>query len=74
MGQSSLQPLYRLLQWKGELEASAGSRMDVQIHGGLTGDGLARRSSAAGAAPGAWMLVHSIACIQGETRRVWWLG
>lgn len=39
--------------------------MDVQIHGGFTRDGLAGRSPAAGAAPGARMLVHSIACGQG---------
>lgn len=41
--------------------------MDVQIHGGLAGDGLAgRRSSATAAAPGARMLVHSIAYDRGD--------
>ena len=38
--------------------------MDVQIHGGLSRDGLAGRSPATGAAPGAWMLVHPITCGQ----------
>jgi hypothetical protein len=36
--------------------------MDVQIHGGFTRDGLAGRSPSAGAAAGAGVLVHSIAC------------
>lgn len=41
--------------------------MDVQIHGGLAGDALAgRRSSATAAAPGARMLVHSIAYDRGD--------
>lgn len=62
---SSLQSFHCLLQGKRELEACAGCGMDVQIHGGLTRDGLAGRSPAAGAAPGARMLVHSIACGQG---------
>lgn len=44
--------------------------MDVQVHGGLSRDGLAGRSPATGAAPGAGMLVHPITCDQkGETRR-----
>lgn len=48
--------------------------MDVQIHGGLSRDGLAGRSPAAGAAPGAGMLVHPITCGQrwgGKTSRIW---
>lgn len=41
--------------------------MDVQIHGGLARDALAgRRSSATAAAPGARMLVHSIAYDRGD--------
>lgn len=40
--------------------------MDVQVHGGLSRDGLARRSPATGAAPGAGMLVHPITNYCGE--------
>lgn len=43
--------------------------MDVQVHGGLSRDGLARRSPATGAAPGAGMLVHPITCGQRRGRQ-----
>lgn len=58
----SLQSLHGLLLGQGELEACAGGGVDVQIHGGFSRDGLAGRSPATGAAPGARMLVHSITC------------
>lgn len=72
--QPPLQSLHGLLQGQGELEACAGGGVDVQIHGGLSRDGLARRSAATGAAPGAGVLVHPITCVQRrdvgvETRR-----
>lgn len=38
--------------------------MDVEIHGGLSRDGLAGRSPATCAAPSAGMLVHPITCDQ----------
>ena len=62
LGQPPLQPLDGLFGGDGQLEACAGSGMDVQIHGGFTRDGLAGRSPSAGAAAGAGVLVHSIAC------------
>lgn len=62
--QSPFQSLNCLFQGQGELEACAGGGVDVQIHGGLSRDGLAGRSPAAGAAPGAGMLVHPITCGQ----------
>lgn len=58
-----LQPVHGLLLGQRELEAGAGGGVDVKVHGGLGGGGLAgRRSPAAGAAPGAGMLVHPITC------------
>lgn len=62
--QPSLQSFHGLLQGQGELEAGAGGGVDVQIHGGLSRDGLAGRSPATGAAPGTGMLVHPITCGQ----------
>lgn len=62
--QSPFQSLHGLFQGQGELEACSGGGVDVQIHGGLSRDGLAGRSPAAGAAPGAGMLVHPITCGQ----------
>lgn len=66
-----LQPFHRLLLGQGELEPRAGGGVDVKIHGGLSRDGLAGRSPAAGAAPSAGVLVHPITCGQRrvETRR-----
>lgn len=66
-----LQPFHRLLLGQGELEPCAGGGVDVKIHGGLSRDGLAGRSPAAGAAPSAGVLVHPITCGQRrvETRR-----
>lgn len=58
--QPPLQSVHGLLLRKGELEACSGGGVDVQIHGGLSRDGLAGRSPAAGAAPGAGVLVHPI--------------
>lgn len=58
----SLQSLHGFLLGQGELEACAGGGVDVQIHGGFSRDGLAGRSPATGAAPGAGMLVHSTTC------------
>lgn len=62
--QPPLQSLHGLLKGQGELEACAGGGVDVQIHGGLSRDGLARRSPTTGAAPGAGVLVHPITCGQ----------
>ena len=46
--------------------------MDIHVHGGLAGHGLAGRTAAARAASRAGVRVHSIACSQGETVR--WSG
>lgn len=67
--QPPLQSLHGLLQGQRELEAGAGGGVDVQIHGGLSRDGLAGRSPATGAAPGAGMLVHPITCGQRRGRQ-----
>lgn len=68
--QPSFQTLHGLLLGQRELEAGAGGGVDVQVHGGLRRDGLAGRSGpATGAAPGAGMLVHPIACGRRAARR-----
>lgn len=62
--QPPLQSFYSLLLGQGELEPCSGGGVDVKIHGGLSRDGLAGRSPAAGAAPSAGVLVHPITCGQ----------
>lgn len=62
--QPPLQSFDSLLLRQGELEPCSGGGVDVKIHGGLSRDGLAGRSPAAGAAPSAGVLVHPITCGQ----------
>lgn len=62
--QPLLQALHGLLQGQGELEACASGGVDVKIHGGLSRDGLAGRSTTTSAAPGVRVLVHPITCGQ----------